>query len=73
MNINQEPKQKLKLGQDALAQKVAGGILRIQLRIANYLNRKTAHFSKIQKEILLLCFSLVFSLISLYLIFKVII
>lgn len=71
--VNQKSKGKSKLGQDVLAQKVADGILKSQLRIANYLNRKTAHFSKIQKEILLLSFSLIFSLISLYLIFEAII
>ena len=73
MIINHNPKQKSGLPQDALAKKIAGGILKSQLRIANYLNRKTAHFSKVQKEILLLCISLIFGMISLYLIFKAII
>ncbi|HXH99298.1 MAG TPA: hypothetical protein VNI52_03450 [Sphingobacteriaceae bacterium] len=56
--------------QDAVAQKIAGRIVKFQFKIADYLNEKTAHYSKVQKEILLIVISALFSAASLYLIFN---
>lgn len=69
---NKQDKHGLSPRQEDLAQRIAGGIINVQRRIATYLNCKTAHYSKAQKEILLLAISVIFSGISLYLIFTAI-
>lgn len=65
-NLNDK---KLSGKQEDLAQRMAAKIIKLQLSIARWLNVKTAHFSKVQKEIFLLVISAVFGAISLYLIF----
>jgi hypothetical protein len=55
---------------EALAIRVAGGIIRRQTRLANYLNRKTQHWNRASKLIALMLFIGVFGGICLYLIIK---
>lgn len=64
---------KLSPAQEATAVKIAARIIKTQIRVANYLNHKTAHFSRLQKTVLLLTLSTLFSALSLYLIFNAII
>lgn len=56
--------------QEAIAQKVARKIIKVQAQVAMWLNKKTAKFSRVQKQIMLLIISTIFSGISLYLIFN---
>jgi hypothetical protein len=58
--------------QEKLAGKVASAILRQQMQVAGYLNRKTQYWNKISKITALVLFSLVFGGISLYLLIKAI-
>lgn len=55
--------------QDALAQKIASQIVSSQRQLASFLNRRTAHFSRTQKRVLLLAISVFFTGVSLFLIF----
>jgi hypothetical protein len=55
---------------DKLAGKLAGKIISVQLKIAWFLNKKTQHYSRIQKEVLLVSISAFFSAVCLYLIFN---
>jgi len=57
---------------DALAARVANRIIRQQTRMADYLNRKTAYWSKASKLIALFLFCLLFGSICLYFIIKAI-
>lgn len=52
------------------AKRIATRILSVQVQVASYLNKKTAHYTKFQKQLLLLLVSLFFSGVSLILIFK---
>jgi len=63
---------RLSPAQEAAAVKIAARIIKTQVKVANYLNHKTAHFSRLQKTVLLLTLSALFSAISLYLIFNAI-
>lgn len=56
--------------QELRAKRIASDLIKYQTRISNYLNKTTAHFSRTQKQILLIGISLFFSACSLYLIFK---
>ena len=56
--------------QDKLAEKLAGKIISVQLKVANFLNKRTQHYSRTQKEVLLIGLSAFFSAICLYLIFN---
>lgn len=71
--IKNSDKNGQNINQDHLARKIADCIIRTQFKVANYLNLKTGHFSKVQKEILLLAISALFTGVSLYLIFQAII
>lgn len=64
--------RKLSARQDALAQKIANGIVSCQRDLATFLNRRTAHFSRAQKQALLVAISIFFSGICLFLIFTAI-
>ncbi|TCK80895.1 hypothetical protein C8N28_2650 [Albibacterium bauzanense] len=55
--------------QEITARKIANKIIGRQVRLASFLNQRTAHFTKSQKQILLLIISVIFSALSLYLIF----
>lgn len=55
---------------DALAARIAGRILRRQIQLAAYLNRKTQHWNKASKLIALFLFCLLFGSVCLYLIIK---
>src|SRR5690606_37336551 len=55
--------------QEITARKIANKIIGRQVRLANFLNQRTAHFTKGQKQILLVIISVFFSALSLYLIF----
>jgi len=61
---------KQRFNNDAIAKVAAERIISLQRRTADCLNKRTAGFTKIQKQILLLIISIVFSSISLYLILK---
>lgn len=61
--------RKLSVRQDALAQKIANGIVSRQRDLATFLNRRTAHFSMAQKQALLVAISVFFGGICLFLIF----
>ena len=67
-----EPKnnKQLTAKQADVANKIAERILLTQIRIAGFLNKRTAHFSKFQKEVLLIIISLLFSGVSIYLLVK---
>jgi len=66
-----EPKErKLNCHQEEVAQKAARKIIRVQTRLAGWLNKRTEHFTTAQKHLLLLAISAIFSGISLYLIFN---
>jgi hypothetical protein len=56
--------------QEMIAKRIAGKIINSQMKIASYLNSRTAHFSKVHKQCLLIGISVFFSAISLYLIFS---
>lgn len=58
------------IDQDVTARRIANQIIKLQGRIAEFLNTKTAHYTTSQKQILLLIISIFFSAVSLYLIFK---
>lgn len=64
--------RKLSVRQDALAQKIANGIVSRQRDLATFLNRRTAHFSRAQKQALLVAIIVFFSGICLFLIFTAI-
>jgi len=55
------------LHQAMIAKKIANRIIQSQIKVAQYLNKKTAHFSKKQKHLLLLVICLFFTTISMYL------
>jgi hypothetical protein len=55
---------------DALANRVANRIILLQTQVADYLNRKTAYWSKASKLVALFLFCLLFGGSSLYLIIK---
>ncbi|MDB5119751.1 MAG: hypothetical protein JWN56_969 [Sphingobacteriales bacterium] len=73
MKVNENEKGDSMPGREAAANRIAGKILRVQNRTATFLNAKTAHYSKCQKQILLLIISTVFGGVSVYLIFQAII
>lgn len=54
----------------ALAERIAGGIIRRQTRLAGYLNRKTQHWNNASKLIALALFVLLFGGVCLYFIIK---
>ena len=54
--------------QAMIGKKIADQIIQSQMKVAGYLNKKTAHFSKMQKQLLLLGICLFFTAISIYLI-----
>jgi len=56
--------------QEMIAKRIADKIINSQMKIATYLNSRTAHFSKVHKQWLLIGISIFFSVISLYLIFS---
>ncbi|RZL46406.1 MAG: hypothetical protein EOP00_15110 [Pedobacter sp.] len=56
------------LHQSMIAKKIADRIIKSQMNAAEYLNKKTAHFSTKQKQLLLLGICLFFTAISMYLI-----
>lgn len=58
--------------QERLAGKVASAIVRRQMRVAGYLNRKTQYWNNSSKIIALVLFCLVFGGMSLYLLMKAI-
>lgn len=60
------------LNQEELAQRIANWIIKSQLQLATFLNARTAHFSRTQKEALLVAISIAFGVASLYLIFNAI-
>lgn len=70
MFFNKKKKPLESVDQDVAAQNIADWIINIQVRIATVLNAKTAHYTKSQKQVLLLVISILFSALSLYLIFK---
>ena len=72
MLFKKRPSKAIKqtLHQELIAKKIANKIIQSQLNVATYLNKKTAHFSKRQKQILLIGISIFFSAISLYLLFS---
>ncbi len=55
---------------EALAERIAGRIIRRQSKIAGYLNKKTQHWNKASKLFALLAFCLVFGSLCLYLTLK---
>jgi hypothetical protein len=55
---------------DALATRIANGIIKRQSRIARVLNHKTQHWNKASKLTALLIFCLLFGSACLYLIIK---
>jgi hypothetical protein len=55
---------------EALAERIAGRIVRKQTKMANYLNRKTAYWNTASKVIALALFCLLFGSICLYFIIK---
>jgi len=54
----------------ALAERIAGRIIRRQTKIAGFLNRKTQHWNQSSKFIALFLFCLVFGSLCLYFIMK---
>lgn len=54
----------------ALAERIAAGIIRRQVRIADALNRKTQHWNRASKLIALVLFCLLFGGLCLYFIIK---
>lgn len=56
--------------QEIMANKIADGLIKFQIKVSNQMNQKTAHFSRTQKQMLLIGISLFFSACSLYLIFQ---
>lgn len=52
---------------DALAERVAGRIVRVQRRVAGWLDRKTQHWNKTSRLIALFLFCLLFGGFSLWL------
>jgi hypothetical protein len=52
---------------DVLAARIAGRIIRTQIQIADYLNRKTQYWNRSSKIILLLVFCILFGTLCLYL------
>ena len=67
-----EPKDRktLTANQADLANKIAKRILLAQIKIASFLNKRTEHYTKFQKEVLLIIISLLFSGVSVYLLIK---
>jgi len=55
---------------EALAERIAGRIIRRQTKIADYLNRRTQHWNGVSKLIALLLFCLAFGSLCLYFIMK---
>lgn len=55
---------------EALAERLAGRIIRKQTRIANYLNRKTQYWDRASKIIAFTLFVLLFGGLCIYLIIK---
>ncbi|MGN8068403.1 hypothetical protein [Mucilaginibacter sp. 22184] len=53
--------------QEELAGKIAGRIVRLQVRIAGYLNNRTKHFTRKRKLLLLIVFCLLFAAVNLWL------
>ena len=70
MNLFHKRKPKSYPKAEALAERIAGRIIRRQSRIAGYLNRKTQYWNKASKLIALLLFCLLFGSLCLYLIIK---
>jgi hypothetical protein len=56
--------------QEKIAGKIASVIIRRQIQVAGYLNRKTQYWNKTSKVIALLVFCMVFGGISLYLLIE---
>lgn len=59
-----------KISTDALAGRIAGRMIRLQTRTANYLNRKTAYWNRASKLAALILFCVLFGSTCLYLIIK---
>jgi len=55
---------------DALAERLAGRIIRCQRRVANWLQRKTQHWNRASKLIALYLFCLLFGGFSLWLLIR---
>jgi hypothetical protein len=55
---------------EAMAERIAGRIIRRQTKMANYLNRKTQYWNKASKLIALALFCLLFGSLCLYFIIK---
>lgn len=70
MFFNKKKAPLKKVDQDVAARKIADQIIKFQISIADFLNVKTAHYTKSQKQILLFIVSVFFSALSLYLIFN---
>lgn len=59
-----------KISTDALAHRIAGRIILLQTRTADYLNHKTQYWNRVSKLVALFLFCLLFGSICLYLIMK---
>lgn len=70
MFFNKKKAPQKNVDQDVAARKIADQIIKMQIRIADFLNAKTAHYTKSHKQILLFILSVFFSALSLYLIFN---
>jgi len=70
MKFELNDRKTLTVNQADLANKIAKRILLAQIKIADFLNKRTAHFTKFQKEVLLIIISLLFSGASIYLLIK---
>jgi hypothetical protein len=70
MKFFKKNQQNINPKSEALAVRIAGRIIQRQIKLANFLNRKTQHWNRTAKLTALVLFLLVFGALSCYYIIK---